>query len=105
MRRLAPLCLVLLVVGCKSPEEKACENIVRINEAHAAESGRSDGKSSSDHQRGCLDSLRRLQGQLEPSEDEWFTYLACVRAAEQMSDQAKCLAPLVGQLGEPGRVQ
>jgi hypothetical protein len=105
MRRwfhLGPLGLVLLSFACKSPEEKACETSVRISEAHSAQTGQGDGKTSREHQRGCVDGLRRLREQLRPDEDQWFTYLACIRAAAQMSDQPKCLQPLIGDQAEVG---
>jgi hypothetical protein len=97
MRRSCLLALVLLSFACKSPEEKACETSVRIIEAHTASTGQGDGKTSREHQRGCVDSLRRLREQLRPSEDEWFIYLRCVRAAAQMTDESKCLQPLIGE--------
>lgn len=102
MRRCVPLALVLLSFACKSPEEKACETSVRIIEAHTASTGQGDGKTSREHQRGCVDGLRRLREQLQPSEDEWFTYLRCVRAAAQMTDQSKCLQPLIDDEAEVG---
>ena len=81
------------MVGCKSPEEKACVNTVRL----IADSGVADGRegtSKKQRRRDCVDSLARLRQQLQPSQDQWFTYLDCLSAAQSMSEQFDCLAPL-----------
>ena len=96
MRRIAAApCLLVLALGCKSPEEKACDNTVRI----IAESGVTDGRPDADkserqRRRDCLESLGRLRQQIQPSEDVWFTYLGCLTAADSMSAQFECLTPL-----------
>jgi hypothetical protein len=103
MRRLAPLGLVvaLLLVGCKSPEEKACVNTVRLIAESGVTNGRSDdGKSESDRQDDCLESLGRLRQQLDPGEEQWFAYLRCLTAAESMSAQFDCLGPLTAPAPE-----
>jgi hypothetical protein len=82
------------LVGCQSVEDQACENTVAINEKVAAENGSSDGKSTRQHQRDCIDSLVRLRQQIQPGEDTWFAYMNCLRAATSMSEQGQCLAPL-----------
>lgn len=95
MRRLAPLGLFVLMLGCKSPEEKACANTVQLIADSGVTNGRSDaGKSESDRRRDCLNSLGRLQQQLQPEEEQWFTYLRCLSAAQSMSAQFDCLGPL-----------
>ena len=99
MRRCLPLCLVLLTIACKSPEEKACENTVRIIES--SEHGRSADIGIAELERGCLESLVRLRHQIQPDEEMWFTYLRCLRAATDMSDQAKCLEPLTAPKAQP----
>jgi hypothetical protein len=94
MRRCLLPCLVLLTVACKSPEERACENTNRLNEAAVAERSPNDTKSANQRQRGCLESLGRLRQEIQPDEELWFAYLRCLQSATQMSDQAKCLEPL-----------
>jgi hypothetical protein len=95
MRRLAPLCLLVLAVGCKSPEEKACANTVRLIAESGVTNGRpDDGKSESDRRRACLESLGRLRQELQPEEEQWFVYMRCLNAADSMSAQFDCLGPL-----------
>jgi hypothetical protein len=95
MRRLAPLCLLVLAVGCKSPEEKACANTVRVIAESGVTDGRSDdGKSEQQRERDCLESLGRLRRELQPDEEQWFAYLRCLTAAQSMNDQFDCLGPL-----------
>ncbi|MFO7563631.1 MAG: hypothetical protein R6X02_13370 [Enhygromyxa sp.] len=98
MRRIAAPCLIVLALGCKSPEEKACDNTVRIIEQSGATDGRPDAnKSEKERRRDCLDSLGRLRQQIQPEEDVWFAYLGCLTAADSMKAQFDCLAPLTGQ--------
>lgn len=95
MRKIAAPCLIVLALGCKSPEEKACANTVEVIERSGANDGRADaGKSEKQRYRDCLDSLGRLRQQIQPEEDVWFTYLACLTAADSMNAQFECLAPL-----------
>jgi len=102
MRRLVPLCLVVLAVGCKSPEEKACVNTVRLIAESGVTGGRSDdGKSEQERQRDCLESLGRLRHELQPDEEQWFAYLRCLTAAQSMSEQFDCLAPLTTPANTP----
>lgn len=101
MRRLAPLGLVVLAFGCKSPEEKACINTVRLIAESGVTNGRSDdGKSESDRRDDCLESLGRLRQQLQPGEEQWFAYLRCLTAAQSMSAQFDCLGPLTAPKDE-----
>lgn len=94
MRRLAPLALLALtlMVGCKSPEEKACAHTVEL----IAKSGITNNKSERDRQSDCLDSLGRLRQQTKPDEEQWYAYLRCLTAAQDMSEQFDCLGPLTG---------
>src|SRR5690606_20535301 len=52
------------------------------------------GKSEQDRYRDCLESLGRLRQQIQPDEEMWFAYLRCLNAADSMSAQFECLAPL-----------
>jgi hypothetical protein len=98
MRRFAPLCLFgalfTSVIGCQSIEDRACETTVRINLAAAAEAGREDNRTENELNRNCIDSLQRLRQEIQPDEEAWFTYMRCLRGAQDMADQAKCLEPL-----------
>jgi len=99
MRRISSViaapCLLVLALGCKSPEERACENTVKIIEQSGAAAERSGaGKSEKDRYRDCLESLGRLRQQIQPDEEMWFAYLRCLNAADSMSAQFECLAPL-----------
>ena len=106
MRRLAPLCLVVLALGCKTPEEKACANTVRLIAESGVTNGRPDaGKSESDRERDCLESLGRLRYELQPDEEQWFAYLRCLTAATNMSEQFDCLGPLSTPLAPPNANQ
>jgi hypothetical protein len=95
MRRLAPLCLFVLAFGCKTPEEKACANTVRIIAESGVDNGAA-GKSEQQRRRDCLESLGRLRQQQQPEEEQWFAYLRCLTAANDMNAQFECLGPLTG---------
>jgi hypothetical protein len=107
MRRIAAApCLLVLALGCKSPEEKACDNTVRIIAESGATDGRPDAnKSEKQRYRDCLDSLGRLRQQIQPEEEVWFAYLRCLIAADSMKGQFECLAPLTesANLAQPDR--
>jgi hypothetical protein len=92
---LAAPCLLVLALGCKSPEEQACDNTVRIIATSGVTEGRPDAdKSDKQRRRDCLESLGRLRQQIQPDEDVWFVYLRCLTDADSMKAQFDCIAPL-----------
>jgi hypothetical protein len=95
MRRLAPLCLFVLAFGCKSPEEKACANTVRIIAESGVDNGAA-GKTEQQRNRDCLESLGRLRQQLQPDEEQWFAYMRCLTVADSMPAQFECLEIVTG---------
>lgn len=86
--------LVLVLFGCKSPEERACAHTVTLLENSQASHYQEDGKDRTKHVRDCVESLRRLRAEIKPNEELWFTYLRCLSDSADMSAQFDCLAPL-----------
>lgn len=94
MRSFPILALALSMFGCKSPEERACKRLRSAIPDEIMSDGSLPAPDVSESMQVCLEWLEELRSDLDPTKEEWDTYLSCLGEIESMEGMMTCSQPL-----------